>query len=245
MKKVILLLMEGPSDEDALLAPTKAAISDVLVDSECFHTDVTTASLFPYNASFDVSSDVSKTVGDFVDSYLDKNPGYDWGDLAAVIQVIDLDGALVRPDSVIEDWSTHKIQYGDEAISTPDRDFLLRRNRVKTASIKKLCNIETIGKGRKKIPYRIFFMSRNLEHALYGISRELCDEEKEQLSFAYAKTCRDKPSFFLDSLKDEAIAVPGGYEETWRHCFQGTNSLKRGSNYHLLFDMASRLFNLG
>ena len=242
MKKVILLLVEGPSDEDALVGPTASAITNAIVRSDCFHTDVTTVCLFPRNAIFEVVADVGKTVRKFVESHLEKNQGYTWSDLAAVFHVVDLDGALVRPDAVVEDRDARKTLYGADSIRAARKDFILERNRVKKASIQKLRSMESVGKGRRRVPYRVFFMSRNLEHALYGISDNLSDDAKERLSSAFAKECKLKPSFFLDTLRDEAVAVPGNYDESWGYAFKGNNSLKRGSNYHLLFDMVSGLF---
>lgn len=90
MNKVILMLVEGPSDEDALCGPTAMAISNMLVKSDCFYTDVTTANLFSSQASFEVLSNVENTVQRFVESHIEKNQGYDWKDLAAVVHVSTL-----------------------------------------------------------------------------------------------------------------------------------------------------------
>ncbi len=245
MKKVILLLVEGPSDEDALLGPTKSVIDQAFVYSKSFHTDVTTASLFQQNTAFKVHGDVVKTVREFVESYLGNNPGYGWTDLAAIVHVIDLDGALVRPNYVVQDDTVLKAVYDAEQIRTPNRDSTLERNRVKSAAVKRLCNTTCLAKGRRKVPYRVFFMSRNLEHALYGLDCDLSDRDKEKLASAFAEKCRKDPLFFLETLRSEEVAVPGGYDETWGYCFKGANSLKRGSNYHLLFDMVADLLAEG
>ena len=77
MNKVILMLVEGPSDEDALCGPTAMAISNMLVKSDCFYTDVTTANLFSSQASFEVHSNVENTIQGFVESHIEKNQGYD------------------------------------------------------------------------------------------------------------------------------------------------------------------------
>lgn len=240
MNKVILMLVEGPSDEDALCGPTAMAISNMLVKSDCFYTDVTTANLFSSQASFEVLSNVENTVQRFVESHIEKNQGYDWKDLAAVVHVVDLDGALVSPSAVVEDRDASGIVYGSDTIKTPHRDFVLKRNREKKNSLAKLYQKETLGKGRKKVPYRIYFMSRNLEHALYGASGDLDDKQKERLSIAFSQACANCPGLFLKTLRDEAIAVKGNYEESWRAMFKGANSLHRGSNYHLLFEDIER-----
>ncbi len=238
MKKVILLLVEGPSDEDALLGPTRLLVDRAFVSARSFHTDVTTASLFQHSAAFKAYGDVVKTVREFIVSYLDNNQGYGWADLAAIVHVVDLDGALVRSDAVVQDATARKVAYGEDEIRTCSRDSILERNRVKRAAIKRLCQTTFLSKGGKQVPYRVFFMSRNLEHALYGIGGNLSGRDKERLASAFAEECYKNPGFFLERLRSEQVAVPGDYDETWNHCFKGTNSLHRGSNYHLLFDMA-------
>lgn len=241
MKKVILLLVEGPSDEDALLGPTNLVINRASVHARSFHADVTTASLFWCDTAFKVHKDVVGTVQGFIDSYLSNNPGYGWADLAAIVHVVDLDGALVRPNAVVQDAAARKLVYGEDEIRTSSRDSIVQRNKVKSSSIKRLCQTTFLGKGNKRVPYRVFFMSRNLEHALYGVGADLSDGDKERLASAFAEECYKNHDFFLEILRSEEVAVPGDYDETWSHCFKGTNSLHRGSNYHLLFDMVSDL----
>lgn len=119
MNKVILMLVEGPSDEDALCGPTAMAISNMLVKSDCFYTDVTTANLFSSQASFEVHSNVENTIQGFVESHIEKNQGYDWKDLAAVVHIVDLDGALVSPSAVVEDRDASGIVYGSDTIKRP------------------------------------------------------------------------------------------------------------------------------
>lgn len=85
-------------------------------------------------------------------------------------------------------------------------------------------------------PYRVFFMSRNLEHALFGISVDADDDMKERLSRAFAEECRKNPRRFEGLLRNPEVCVPGTYEETWGYIQEGVHSLERGTNLGLLLD---------
>lgn len=67
-KRVVLILVEGPSDENALLEPMQAALdftaNGALPEARAlaFHCDVTTVRPFSWEASFAVKDRVRDTV---------------------------------------------------------------------------------------------------------------------------------------------------------------------------------------
>ena len=71
-KRVVLILVEGPSDENALLEPMQAALdftaNGALPEARAlaFHCDVTTVRPFSWEASFAVKDRVRDTVRQFV-----------------------------------------------------------------------------------------------------------------------------------------------------------------------------------
>lgn len=87
--------------------------------------------------------------------------------------------------------------------------------------------------------YHIFYFSRNLEHVFHNISHELSDEEKVEYADLAAAQYGDDPESFVKLLQSSAVAAPGDYRETWAYIMQETNSLKRSSNLHLLFEEES------
>ena len=83
----------------------------------------------------------------------------------------------------------------------------------------------------------VYFVSRNLEHALYGIDSDCSNDEKRDLSNSFADKYSYDPEGFAELLLSEVIRVPGeGFDDTWDYAQQGTHSLERGSNLHLLVD---------
>ncbi|MCX6054204.1 MAG: hypothetical protein NTZ74_04665 [Chloroflexi bacterium] len=83
------------------------------------------------------------------------------------------------------------------------------------------------------ISYKVFFFSRNLEHVLHDISREVSREDKNQLSNIFEDRYAENPIEFIDFINSEEFAVPGTFEETWSFIKNGINSLRRKSNFYL------------
>ena len=82
-------------------------------------------------------------------------------------------------------------------------------------------------------------MSRNLEHALHGEAGYLSDRQKDFLARAFDRRFRDDVEGFVEFMTNE-VAVPGDYNKSWSYIAEDTNSLKRGSNLHLLFQEVSQ-----
>lgn len=109
-----------------------------------------------------------------------------------------------------------------------------RRNREKTRELNWLVATNCITIKRRRIPYRVFYVSRNLEHALMGIE-ESCDQErKEKLGVAFGERFGLLPEAFLRLL--EKISAGKDYRETWRDVAKGLSSLQRGSNLDLVLE---------
>lgn len=82
--------------------------------------------------------------------------------------------------------------------------------------------------------YEVHFMSRNLEHALYGLSGQLSDADKERLSRAFSAKCSAQPDYLEEVLESIAKDLGDSYRETWKSVQTGTRSLERGSNLWFL-----------
>lgn len=220
-KRVVLILVEGPSDENALLEPMQAALNFAANGAPpearalAFHCDVTTVRPFSWEASFAVKDRVRDTVRQFVVDRIASRHEYEWTDLDRIIHIVDLDGAFI-PNECIVEGDCDGFVYGRDSITARDTARVVDRKHA--------------------VPYRVYFMSRNLEHALYGSVREFSDDEKRQLSAAFGKKYRNDPEGFINLLRSGDVKVPGDtVEETWRYAREGTNSLHRGSSLHLFF----------
>lgn len=86
------------------------------------------------------------------------------------------------------------------------------------------------------INYTVYFLSRTLEHVLHNRIENLTDQDKTELSEAFDDSYADNLEGFLAFIADKVFAVKGDYKQTWDFIKQDTNSLKRYSNLHLLFE---------
>ena len=101
-KKVVLFLVEGPSDETAIRGPVNLLIqSSFNSDSASFHGDVTTAQI-EYPTFYRIKDRIRDTVKTFVEDYLrDTNPGYKAKDIHCIVHIMDTDGAFIDDSMVV------------------------------------------------------------------------------------------------------------------------------------------------
>lgn len=141
-RRVILFLVEGPSEETALVEPFKrylraAGDQNESVRNETFHCDVTTARLFPDNADFRVKDNVVETVTGFIADRIASRQEYRWSDIAQIVHIVDLDGAFIPKERCLQ-GDTDEFCYGEDFISAKDPTEIVERNREKSASLKRL-----------------------------------------------------------------------------------------------------------
>lgn len=160
---------------------------------------------------------------------------YEWTDLDRIIHIVDLDGAFIPNERIVE-GRCEGFTYGCDSIIAKNISEVIDRNARKSDAMLELAGTRELKHRKRAVPYSVYFMSRNLEHALYGSAREFSDEEKKRLSAAFGKKYRNDPKGFIELLQSEEVKVPGDtVKETWCYAQQSTNSLHRGSNLHLFF----------
>lgn len=244
-RRVVLFLVEGSSEEASLVAPFRrwfasrgGAGGGSMLDarSETFYCDVTTVRMFPGDATFSVRSNVRDTVRQFVLDRIDSRHAYEWADIERIVHIVDLDGAFA-PESCIRQGSGRGFVYGEDYIAARKPESVIARNREKAASLRDLVECRELTYKRRRVPYGVYFLSRNLEHALYGLSRDCTNREKRLLSTAFDRKIGQQPQAFARLLQSDAVRVPGDdLDATWDYVQQGTRSLERGSNLFLVLE---------
>ena len=223
-KKIILLLVEGSSDEGALALICSKLIKEHDIEFDVLHTDIT--------ADEDMTVKyIENRIKKEIDDYLRKNPFIKKNDILKVVQIIDTDGAFI-PSSQIKQSKKGKTEYFETHIEAKNQNRLIRRNISKRAIVYHLAKSEYVA----GFPYEIYFFSRNLEHVLHNIPWDLTDEEKEDLAFEIADEYSEHSEKFLQLLYDTTFHVLGTYEETWKFIMENGNSLKRYCNFSLFFE---------
>lgn len=219
-KKILFIIVEGPSDETAIGSVLSHIYEDTQVFVHVVGGDITTQT--PEGG--DIAAKVSAIV---------KNEAaiYHWraSDIARIIHIVDTDGAFVPEDAVIQDPTRKHIRYYENQIRTPDKKSVLERNVRKQQNLKTLIKSTTIW---RDVPYQVYYMSCNLDHVLYG-QLNMPDSAKVDTAYAFARTYRKQPEAFIEYMTDSPFSVDGDFEATWNYIKKGTRSLERHSNLHL------------
>ena len=124
------------------------------------------------------------------------------------------------------------MMYYEDHIETFNKSSLENRNASKSSVLLKLITTKTI----KKIPYRVYFNSCNLEHVLYGELKNFSDEEKEIMADDFSDKYADDLGAFIKFISNLEIAIDGTYKDTWKFIQKDINSLQRHSNMNLIFN---------
>ena len=182
-KKVVTVIVEGPSDENAIGGILKEFFSSEEVQFAVVHGDITS------NYSTTKENVVSK-VGALIETIKSKY-GYNWGDFVKIIHIADTDGAFTK--NCIKEAEVENIQYYEDHMEYFDIEEVEKRNAHKSEIMFKLY---TTGKIRN-IPYRLYFNSCNLEHVLYNELKDFSDDEKEK-----AKSDMGRMLDYIDKLNE-------------------------------------------
>lgn len=220
-KKVVAVIVEGPSDENAIGGILKEIFSSEEVQFAVVHGDITS------DNGTTKENAVSK-IGALIETIRSRY-GYNWRDFVRIIHIADTDGAFAQ--NCIKETEVENIQYYEDHIEYFDIEEVKKRNKHKSEIMFKLY---TTGKIRN-IQYRLYFNSCNLEHVLYNELKDFSDDEKEILSDEFAEKYEGKVLEFIEFISDKSFAVDGTYRETWKYIEKDKNSLQRHSNMHLIF----------
>ena len=219
-KKVVLFIVEGPTDEDAFSSVMKKLHARQQVVFLVIHGDIT--------ADRDVNARNALTAVNQKIKELMRKYGLHRTDLLKIIHLVDMDGAYV-PEAAIRYGDTDKLVYGLDEICAPKGNRIAERNRNKASVMNRLCTSHEIA----SVPYGLYYLSRNMEHVLFDDMDDLLDEQKMEYADAFADRYGEDPMGFVSFMSKSAFAVPGSYRETWLFIKEGTNSLHRWSNLHL------------
>ena len=222
-KKVIAIIVEGPTDEDAIGSILKAYFSSEEIQFVVIHGDIT---LQKYVNAGNIIRVIDEQIHIMMNRY-----GYHDADMKQIFHVLDMDGVCIPDEDVREAKQMTSIKYYLDHIETPDVGFIRERNHRKSDILFKLSHTTSV----HRIPYRAFYNSRNLEHALYGIADDMSDDEKMELADDFAEKYEEDLEGFLRRIGSADIAVWGTYQETWKFIQNGHHSLERHSNMHLIF----------
>ena len=220
-KKIMLFIVEGPTDETSLSTVLSRIFSSDTVKFQVVHGDVLTRDFVaPDRIIAAVNEQIKLFRGNI----------YKPSDFCKVVHLADTDGAFIPEDAVVAEAVEGRQYpfYTDTQILTPEPANIIDRNARKGRNIAKLAST---GRGGG-IPYSFYYFSCNLDHVLHG-RNNLSEAEKIACSRDFDLQYADDPNAFIRFMRDESFAVQGTYQETWAFIKQGTRSLERHSNFRI------------
>lgn len=224
-KKIIFVIVEGPSDEEAIGVILNRYFDKNIVHVYVMHCDITTE----LNT---MPSNIIAKIGSLIKGYAGKV--FKSEDFSQIIHITDTDGAFISNDAIVEDNNVTKTIYSLSNIKTQRKDRIEDRNKRKRENLNRLSSTSVIW----NIPYRIYYMSCNLDHTLYG-KLNSPNEEKENDSYVFAKRYMNDIPGFIKFISKSDFSVMDGYSQSWQFIREGLHSLERHSNFGLCFQPES------
>lgn len=228
-KKIILFIVEGINDKTNLALCLSRLFENEEIRFEITQGDITTKS--------GVSSvNINAKIGNIVKKHSGRI--FKQSDYLEVVHLIDTDGAFIPDENVIE-TETDNIIYEAEEIYCHDVSAIRNRNHQKQEIIRKML---TITKVWTNIPYRVYYFSCNMDHVLHK-QANLSRKEKDNCARRFESRYMDKPQEFVQFFNEEQLYTAKTFDESWNYIQQGTNSLKRKTNFSLYMKEKSLPFH--
>lgn len=226
-KKIVFVIVEGPSDDEALGVMLEKLFSSSTVFVHITHGDITSKP----------GADPSRiliTVGDIVKKYANSNYLRN-SHFQEIIHITDTDGAYIPNANVVKDPLAQKTKYTLTEIHTSNVEGILKRNSIKSQCINRLSSTRKIW----GIPYQIYYMSCNLDHVLHN-KQNSSDEEKENDAFIFAKRYKQDIDGFVKFIAESDFSVTSSYIDSWNYIKQDTHSLERHTNFGICLISATK-----
>ncbi len=222
-RKAVLFIVEGLSDKDAL----EKIFRTIYKKDRTIEFRVTDG---------DITSDPEITVRNVEDKlkeiirrFLSENK-LKATDIFQVVQLFDMDGTYIDDSFIVQD-KVEDVVYSLENIRCKYRPYYIERNQHKREIMNHLLNLDKIG----QYSYEKYFMSSNLDHALYNV-QNLSKELKQKFADVFYEKFIGKEFLFCDFLRTDAVnGVPDNMDQSWRFIRAEKHSLERHTNLHIYF----------
>ncbi len=223
-KKLVLLICEGQTDENALYYIMKAFFNHNEIKFHIAHGD-------PILTHDKEKGSVMDDVRDIVRMEM-KRYALKKSDILAVFQITDTDGVFISNENIVENPEAQKIVYHCDHIETAYVSSIKARNHKKRKNMNILSEERSIN---DETPYRLYYMSRNLEHALYGKEESMNDSRKTSLADSFSSRFNKDWEAFLYYIENEGQPLGENFQQSWDEIRKETRSLERHTNINLLF----------
>lgn len=129
-RKIVLVIVEGPSDETALGVALSQLFDRDKVYIHIMHGDITSRKGVQ-------SSNIISKLGNEIRKYANSQH-YKAKDFKQIIHIVDADAVFIPDEKIIEDESAKEILYQSDGIHTQKPDEIIERNLQKKENLYRL-----------------------------------------------------------------------------------------------------------
>lgn len=198
LRNVILFIVEGTSDQNALEPILDALIDDSRIMFTVVRGDATIG--LSNSISF-TSSNMKNRIKNIIDYFLNNNRGIKKEYIKKVVYITDTDGCFINDSNVYENINDITTRYENDGIYTNNVEFIIKRNHEKS---KNLSMIHSVSNGIYGLPIETYYFSCNLDHVLHNI-RNLKQALKEEYADNFADKYEGREEEFIGFLNDEKL----------------------------------------
>ena len=225
-RRAKIVIVEGPSDNTSLSVYLSRYFDEKNIEFIELHSNI-------LSEKYKMPNNIITDLNSIIDDYLENNRYIKLTYIDEIIQIVDTDGMFIDDSKIIEDKTAVHNRYTLDNIYTDNVEKIRSLNKVKIANVDNLLSKKDIMIRKYKVPYLVYYMSRNLEHVLHDRIDNVSVEEKEKLSYQFANKYNDVQDF-VNFIKNSSFSVNRKYKESWDFIKEDTNSLKRFSNLGLI-----------
>lgn len=230
-KKVVILIVEGDSDEALLIERLKELFNNHEIRFEPQRGDI----LYDLNKR---RRPIKEVIGDTVKEVLLKRK-FKPANILAVLHIIDTDGCLINEENVIvKDSQTDKTIYEEGCISVcseGQKVNICSRNSERKNNIQTMSTLKSVVGG--KYPYQMYYFSRNLEHVIFNEINPDGNGKVDNVEDFVENLDRPLEQFLSEYMPvnlEEPYELK--YINSWNYISEEVNSLKRFTNTPLIIE---------
>lgn len=224
-KKIVFVIVEGPSDDEAL-----GLLLDRIYDKSKVYIHITHGDITSEKGSN--SSNILRKIGSIVDGYA-KSTHLQKVHFQEIVHIVDMDGAYIPNSSIVYNPEATKPIYNLVSIQSDMPEGIIERNERKRGCLDRM----SIASSVWGVPYQVYYMSCNLDHVLYDL-QNATDEEKEEQALIFSRKYKDDIEGFIDYISNSDFSVDGGYIKSWKYITESVHSLERHTNLGICLQRA-------
>ena len=225
-KKLVLVLVEGKSDEESLEYVLSKLVRSEKVKFVICRGDITS----DYRTT---PRNIAQKITLKIKEFLDNSQGlYTEADINLIVHIVDTDACSIDDDCVIE---SEVNEYTDKIVKTTNKQNIIDRNRRKLLNLKTIKELNCLSfyPSSLCIPYISYYMSCNLEHVLHNNPNIDSDKEKEYYSMVFSDKFFNKISEFITFINSKGVGTELSFVESWNNILKPENALRRETNLNL------------